>query len=389
MTTIHTSAPGKLFLLGEYAVLEGAPALLTAVDRRVRVTLAQTNAAHWRLTAPGLGIDNLQLEHDGALPLGLDPATRRALELYDAVRHTVADAAGAGTRSHGHAHAGPAHSIIIDSGDLSMDGYKLGLGGSAAVAVALTAALTQAYAPNTPTTTGTSTDTSTDSEVDAALDTAAVFRLALAGHRLAQGARGSGGDVAAAVTGGLLSYRPQTSAAPPHFATSLRWPADLTLMVVVTGSGSSTPELVGRVAAFARADPHTYRSDLARLSQLSEQAVGALKTADSFLALASSYFDALVTLDAHAQAGIISDRHQQLHALAARHGGVFKSSGAGGGDVGLAFARSGEPARQLARALRNAHARIVPLTIGAEGVTSTVTTAGSPLLPARAVKDQL
>lgn len=34
MKGLRASAPGKLFLCGEYAVLEGAPAVLTAIDRR-------------------------------------------------------------------------------------------------------------------------------------------------------------------------------------------------------------------------------------------------------------------------------------------------------------------------------------------------------------------
>ena len=36
---IVATAPGKLFLTGEWAVLRGAPAIVVAVDRTVRVTL--------------------------------------------------------------------------------------------------------------------------------------------------------------------------------------------------------------------------------------------------------------------------------------------------------------------------------------------------------------
>ncbi len=38
---VIADAPGKLVLLGEYAVLEGAPGLVVAVDRRARVVLEQ------------------------------------------------------------------------------------------------------------------------------------------------------------------------------------------------------------------------------------------------------------------------------------------------------------------------------------------------------------
>ncbi len=362
MAVIHASAPGKLFLLGEYAVLEGAPALLTAVDRRVKVRIAHTDADRWLLNAPGLGIEQLTLESDGALPDSLGRTTHEKLRLYDAVRRTVAEAVGGvghggGTALPGHQRRDRALSISIDSSELSLGGHKLGLGASAAVAVALTMGLARAR--------------------DLNFDNTALFAAALAAHRQAQGPLGSGGDVAAAVAGGLISYSTGATAPDAVSLTSLLWPNDLTMMVVVTGQGSSTPELVGRVTDFARRDPNRYRTDLARLARLAEQASLALGTADAFLALASEYYDALATLDAHAHAGIISDRHRQLHTLAARLDGVFKSSGAGGGDVGLAFARSGAPARDLAAALQRAQAHIVPLNFCAPGVITAETDPGT------------
>ncbi len=38
---IKTTAPGKLILIGEYVVLEGAPALVCAVDRYAEVMLVE------------------------------------------------------------------------------------------------------------------------------------------------------------------------------------------------------------------------------------------------------------------------------------------------------------------------------------------------------------
>lgn len=330
--TIRTTAPGKLFLLGEYAVLEGAPALLTAVDRRVRVTVEELDAPPWRLSAPDLGIQNLPLAEGGMLPDGLDPGIRGKLRLFDAVR------AGIASRTS----LPDSLAIATDSSALWLDGHKLGLGSSAAVAVALTAALAHASG--------------------VALDQREVCELATAAHRAAQHGAGSGGDVAASTHGGLLRYVDGAAPAP------LSWPEDLTMMVVVTGTGSSTTDLVRRVAAYRARDGAGYRTDLAPLTALAEAAEDALGSADRFLELASDYFAALRQLDAHANAGIVSARHLELHALAARHSGVFKSSGAGGGDVGLAFSRSGAPARELAAALADAGAEIVPLGFGAAGL---------------------
>jgi phosphomevalonate kinase len=337
VTAIVTSAPGKLFLLGEYAVLEGAPALLTAVDARVRVRVEPVDAPAWRLDAADLGIRGLMLGTDGTLPDGLDAGTRESLRVFDAVRAAVADRSG----RQGSIRR-PSLAVGIDSSALQAGGHKLGLGSSAAVAVALTAALARVAGLE--------------------LDRGEVFDLANAAHRAAQGGSGSGGDVAASTYGGLLRYVRDTTPTP------LVWPAGLTMLVVVTGTGSSTTDLVGRVADYAASDPAGYRADLDQLIALAECAPAAVRSADLFLELASDYFDALRRLDAHAHAGIVTDRHRQLQELAAQHSAVFKTSGAGGGDVGLAFSRSGAPALELAATLAAAGADVVPLGFGAAGL---------------------
>jgi len=333
MAAISTSAPGKLFLLGEYAVLDGAPALLAAVDRRAEVTIGDSESGSWQVSAPNLGIGSLALGDDGGLPTGLDAAQRLKLRVFDAVREAVLARAPRLARP---------LSITIDSGALSRGGHKLGLGSSAAVAVALTAALAAA--------------------LDLDLDREALFRLAEEAHRRAQDGVGSGGDVAASVYGGLIRYSRGAVPVP------LRWPEELSVLAVVTGEGALTTRLVGRVADYAEQDPARYRADIARLAGLAERAEAALRDPDAFLRLAGDYFTALTVLDAHARAGIVSERHHELHAVAEREGGVFKTSGAGGGDVGLAFSHSGEPAERLAAALAGAGAAVVPLGFFAAGV---------------------
>ena len=332
---VEASAPGKLFLLGEYAVLDGAPALLAAVDRRVTVTIAASDDDRWHLSTPGLDPDALTLETDGSIPAGADERTRTRLRVFDAVRRVV--------RCTG------ALSITIDSTEFFATGHKLGLGSSAAVATALTAALSTA-AGRSP-------------------SREEIRILATDAHRSAQRGAGSGGDVASSSYGGLIGYVRDTA------PTLLVWPQELEIMAVVTGTGSSTTDLVGKVADYAARDTAGYRGDIARLAALAHQAQDALRSADDFLRLASEYFEQLVELDAHAGAGIVSEHHLRLHSLAADLDGVFKTSGAGGGDVGLVFCRRGESAARLAAAFAEAGAEAVPLGFGANGVTITPSTA--------------
>ncbi len=97
MTTpsILVRAPGKLVLLGEYAVLEpGNEALVVAVDRYVRVRLAP--AAAPTLDCPDLGIVALAGElRDGAIRWGGagEPALTRKLAFVDQVLALVLERA--------------------------------------------------------------------------------------------------------------------------------------------------------------------------------------------------------------------------------------------------------------------------------------------------------
>jgi len=142
--TIVASAPGKIVLSGEYAVLSGAPAVCMAVQLRARVTVSASADGGCHATTPGLvGTDSF----------------------------AVIDAVCDGVR--------PANSIELDTTAFSVDGAKIGIGSSAAVTVALTAAL----------------EGSTD-----------VMAKALRSHAALQGGAGSGIDVAAAVHGGLIEY---------------------------------------------------------------------------------------------------------------------------------------------------------------------------------------
>ena len=330
---VEASAPGKLFLVGEYAVLDGAPALLSAVDRRVHVACEPAPDGHWRLTAANLGIHGLDLGTDLDIPAGLDAETRRRIAVFAAVRAHSAQALGA--------HLTAQH-VAIDSQAFAQDGHKLGLGSRAAVAAALTAALSQASGET--------------------LDRAALTTRAIAAHRTAQNGRGSGGDVATAVYGGLISYTRDQTPIP------LTWPADLAAHALVTGTGASTPDLVARVADYAARAPEAYGRYLAQLHALANRVIDSLADSRDFIALAADYFAALCRLDAAANAGIVTAQHFHLAELAAPHGGTFKSSGAGGGDVGLVFTHRGNAEKHLREALETAGARFVDLQFGAPGV---------------------
>lgn len=145
--SIVASAPGKIVLAGEYAVLMGAPAICVAVDRRAVATLRESHDGECHLATPGYSGED---------------------------RFRLVDAVCGDAR--------PAQEIELDTRAFAEGGVKLGLGSSAALTVALAAAFSE----------------STD-----------VFAAALRAHRELQDGKGSGVDIAAAVHGGLIEFEMQ------------------------------------------------------------------------------------------------------------------------------------------------------------------------------------
>ena len=121
MQSLIARAPGKLFLLGEYAVLDGTPAIVAGIDRCVEVRVARQATATVRICAPGHALVEF--------PCGKPPARHAALGFaLAAYSHAIAAcprAAAIGMR------------LDVVSHLDGADGTKLGLGGSAAVTVSI------------------------------------------------------------------------------------------------------------------------------------------------------------------------------------------------------------------------------------------------------------
>jgi phosphomevalonate kinase len=142
--SVTASAPGKIVLSGEYAVLFGSRAVCMAVDRRALATVADSPDDECHVKTPGFSGEG---------------------------RFRVIDAVCAGAR--------PINSVELDTREFSEGCNKIGIGSSAALTVALLAALR---------------------------NTTNVLDEALAAHGRLQGGAGSGVDIAAAVHGGLIAY---------------------------------------------------------------------------------------------------------------------------------------------------------------------------------------
>jgi phosphomevalonate kinase len=324
---IVARAPGKLVLLGEYAVLDGAPALVLAVDRYAVATLERSrdDRCHVRTLAP----EEIVRRFARGEPSGVT--------LIDVVSKDAPDV--------------PAWSGSLDSTELYDRGSKLGLGSSAAALCAWASAWA-AYAR-----------ASGVSAPAPALD--ALIAL----HRAFQGGRGSGIDVAASFAGGVVEFRLDPSGMPR--IGSVRLPNGVGFAGIFAGRSASTPEFIARYRAWKAARPAEAAAMFRRLSAAAEAGCAAARgeAAEAFVESIVDYGRGLRDLGVAIGADIVTSEHRQIGEHARRYGVAYKVSGAGGGDLGMACALDRDALAAFESAVREQGFRVIELGVAERGLT--------------------
>ena len=340
------TAPGKLILTGEYAVLDGAPALVVAVDRRVTAR---------RRTGPrGSSPFLVAVADEIAARLGADhPAAHAALE------------------------------VVADSRAFFLGTTKLGLGSSAAVTVAATALalstnhelpvidrdLVQQIAAAAHATAQSTKPRTSAAELAPRRRSLSSMDLAAQLEPVAAtaGVRGSGADIASAVHGGVIAFQKGQ-------VTRLTWPSGVTLVPFFTGNAADTTELVAEVNAARVRAPADVEAALAAIAAASRAACQACESRAPEIA-ANALLAALV-LAAHATdrlaqaAGLplVPPCVADARAALARLGGTAKTTGAGGGDVAIAVIPATADVARARRLLVEVGCQPLDLAVDTTGV---------------------
>lgn len=309
-------------LFGEYAVLHGGAALVCAVERGVTCRAEPSDTLIIDGGAHGRAIRTTQATHGwrGA-----------PLPFAQAVVDRLPDA--------------PVAAYHLDSSALSVNGIKLGLGSSAASTVALVRALVPDAAP------------------------ADVYARAQAAHRAVQGT-GSGADIAASAYGGAIAYRWLTDASPNTVAAGdgHGWIDPLPrsrahLCLVWAGQPASTPALVGRVRAWAQAEPAAHAMLMTRIATAAEEGIAAWRERTDLRPAARQTIAALTELGQQSGAPIVTAQHVELAKAVADLDVVVKPTGAGGGDLAWLVGASPAQERAALDRLRTAGHLGLPLAI--------------------------
>ncbi len=315
---VTASAPGKLMLYGEHAVVYGSPCIVTAVDQRVRVTVEPNGEGEIHVSSPNVGLDEY---HKSLKKLGQDDVPKSMLFVEHLVKRVYAKY---------HLKEGIRISTASDFSTL------FGFGSSAAVVVALAKAL--------------------DGYFDLRMSAHELFAIAYQAVLDVQGV-GSGFDVAASVYGGTIYY------VTPGTVIENIYSGDLPMVVGYTGVKADTPTLIRQVAELKRnegwveavfgdiadlvnrAKVQFVKKDFVQLGKLMNKNQKLLST----LHVSSVELDTLIK--------------------AAKEAGAYgaKLSGAGGGDCMIAFTQSTQREKVIA-AIRQAGGQWMDVQTGAEGV---------------------
>jgi mevalonate kinase len=205
--TIRTSAPGKLLLLGDYAVVYGHPCIVTAVDKRLYVEMEQIDAQEDDIDTPQVKESRFVLE----------------TLAYMKDRFHISS-----------------HVRIKTKGDFS---HQVGLGSSSAVTVATAQAFNLLF--------------------HLELSKKQIFEISYAVNLIIQGV-GSGFDIAAATFGGTIEYVKGGETLEPLVLPHLP------LVVGYSGIKADTPFYVRKVAeAFKerQTEMHTLFSTIHALTE--------------------------------------------------------------------------------------------------------------------------
>ena len=355
---VVSRAPGKLYIAGEYAVVEpGHRAVLVAVDRFITLRITPCSPA-----GGYAGTIRSQLYDTGSRPWRHRPQDGLAEAvggdddyIISAIRFVEALVAEGGGRL-------GSFNLGISSELDEADGRKLGLGSSAAVTVATVRAVAGFYGLS--------------------LDDSRVYKLAMLASDAVQPI-GSGGDIAASAVTGWVDYaspdrvwlrrarqRAQARGGTGDLLES-DWPGlclrrlpvpSVRLQVGWTGAPASTPALVADVQAGSHG-ANDYAVFLRDSQDCLARLITAIEDDDTaqIMRQIARNRALLAGLSRISGRTIETAELARLVEIALEHGAAAKSSGAGGGDCGIALCT---PATDLV-ALRAAWetAGILPLDL--------------------------
>jgi len=368
---ITVSAPGKLFLSGEWAVLEmGNPGIVAAVNKRVFAKIGETTGDFLSVSVDDFGIRDARAVFNGKMIewgaqvleaekeklLFVKAALEAALEYQGTCRPFRMRSWGEDT--------------VVSAGG---EQKKVGFGSSAAAVVATVAAVL-AFSGQ---------------DVSSREGKERVYKLSTIAHYLAQGKIGSAFDVAASTYGGVFVYKrfdPQwlmeklEAGIPLKQVVDQPWkgllieplaiPEGFELLVGWTRESASTTAMIKQMDLFKKNRRAEYDRLYGSIAGLVRQLIPEWKKGNrkGVLALIQKNEDLLRELGQKSGVLIETDGLRKMSALANQAGAAGKLSGAGGGDCGIAVSFDRTASETVRKAWATNGFSVIDTTVSPAGV---------------------
>jgi mevalonate kinase len=318
LTSITVSAPGKLMLFGEHAVVYGRPCIVTAIDQRLTLSVELVAKPEFILNAPDLGISSYQKPLSdlgkGEIPRGAG-FIEKAVDIF---------------------HKSIKFREGININTAARFSGKFGFGSSSAATVGVLKALALIFTP--------------------AMSPETLFTMAYQTVHDVQ-KRGSGFDVASAVYGGTILYTKGQRVK----AVNIR---PFNLVVGYSGEKGDTVKLLSDIAGKYEKESGKLERIFDAITKLTEEAEtklvqGDLERVGRLMDFNQEYLRNL---------GVSTARLEEMIS-AAKEAGAWgaKLSGAGGGDCMIAVCPE-DKQEAVEKAIEKASGEIVRVGINAPGV---------------------
>ncbi len=368
---VKVSAPGKLFLSGEWAVLEiGNPGLVAAVNKRVFAELDESNKIS--ITIDDFNIKNLGAIFDGKeirFEKELDEKESEGTQFIKGAIETTLKYLGDGAKKAFKIHSWGEQSHVEIEGQVK----KIGFGSSAAAVVATVAGILALNGEDI-----------TRKDIRDK-----IYKLSAISHYFTQGKVGSAFDVAASTYGGVFVYQrfdPRWLVDKLDAGVSVKevvdqeWPSfkaeplvipdGFRLIVGWTKESASTSAMVKQLNEWAKTNQDEYKRLYDNIANIVRGLIPAWKEGnkEKILELLRKNEDSLRELGQKSGVNIETQNLRKLSEIANQNGAAGKLSGAGGGDCGIAVCFDPETEEKVRKAWQEAGLYLVNTTIDYNGV---------------------